>query len=67
MLFVDFRNQLTDQLRCIEFRLDVETYLLSELQDFYKRRAEVEERYAADLRKLIDVHIERTKNTDKTK
>lgn len=49
---LDIRQQLADQLRCLETRTDVETAILSEIQDYFKRRADIELDYSRNLEKL---------------
>jgi len=50
---LDVRQQLSDQLRCLDTRLDGHVSLLSELHDFYRRRAEVELEYSRSMDKLV--------------
>jgi hypothetical protein len=41
----DIRIQLNDQLRCLDLRLESQQGLLAEIQDVFKRRAEIELNY----------------------
>ena len=41
MLIVEIRNQFAEQLRCLEQRTETQVALINELQDFFRRRAEV--------------------------
>ena len=43
--FSDIRIQLNDQLRCLDGRLESQQGLLAEIQDVFKRRAEIELNY----------------------
>jgi len=49
----DVRQQLSDQLRCLDARLDGHVSLLAELHDFYRRRSEVELEYSRNMDKLV--------------
>ena len=46
------RLQLNDQLRCLDSRLEAQQGQLVELQDIFRRRAEIELNYSRDLEKL---------------
>ena len=50
--FADVRLQLNDQLRCLDSRLEAQQGQLVELQDIFRRRAEIELNYSRDLEKL---------------
>ena len=52
-LFADVRQQLGDQLRCLDARLDGHVSLLGDLHDFYRRRSEVELEYSRSMDKLV--------------
>jgi SLIT-ROBO Rho GTPase activating protein len=49
----DVRQQLTDQLKCLDSRLESHVAMLGELQEFYKRRSEVELEYSRGMDKLV--------------
>ena len=54
-LFVDatdIRSQLNEQLRCLDVRMETQVSVVGELQDFFRRRAEVELDYSKNLDKL---------------
>ncbi|ESO99728.1 hypothetical protein LOTGIDRAFT_141691, partial [Lottia gigantea] len=55
----DIRQQLCDQLKGLEVKLDVQTAIVSELQEFFRRRAEVEMEYSKSLDKLVRQMITR--------
>ncbi len=61
------RQQLSEQLKCLDQRLDAHVTLVGDLQDFYKRRAEVELDYARAIDKLVKQITARQKTTDKQK
>ncbi len=44
--------QLNEQLKCLDGRLDAQLSLVSEFQDVFKRRAEIEAGYSRELDKL---------------
>ncbi|KAK5639424.1 hypothetical protein RI129_011916 [Pyrocoelia pectoralis] len=53
MLFVpDIRLQLNEQLRCLDLRMEAQVALVTELQDFFRRRGELELDYSKNLDKL---------------
>ena len=51
-LFSDLRFQLQEQLKSLDGRVETQVALTSELQDFFRRRAEVELEYSRSLDKL---------------
>ncbi|XP_025107166.1 SLIT-ROBO Rho GTPase-activating protein 3-like isoform X1 [Pomacea canaliculata] len=55
----DIRQQLCDQLKCLDVKLDTEVSIVYELQEFFRRRAEVELDYARNLDKLVKQMITR--------
>ncbi|XP_045027410.1 SLIT-ROBO Rho GTPase-activating protein 1 isoform X2 [Daphnia magna] len=48
----DIRTQLNEQLRCLDYRMETQISVVGELQDFFRRRAEVELDYSKNLDKL---------------
>lgn len=52
LLFSDIRLQLNEQLRCLDVRMESQVSLIQELQDFFRRRGEVELDYSRSLDKL---------------
>lgn len=48
----DIRLQLNEQLRCLDIRVESQISLIQELQEFYRRRGEVELDYSKSLEKL---------------
>lgn len=50
--FTDIRLQLNEQLRCLDVRLESQVSLIQELQDYFRRRSEVELDYSRSLDKL---------------
>lgn len=51
-LLTDIRLQLNEQLRCLDIRVESQISLIQELQEFYRRRGEVELDYSKSLEKL---------------
>ena len=51
-LSADIRLQLNEQLRCLDIRVESQISLIQELQEFYRRRGEVELDYSKSLEKL---------------
>lgn len=51
-LITDIRLQLNEQLRCLDVRMEAQVALLTELQDFFRRRGELELDYSKNLDKL---------------
>ena len=60
------KNQLNEGLKCLEQRLDTQISIIFELQDFFKKRAEVELQYSKDLDKLVK-QISARHKSDKSK
>jgi len=48
----DIRMQLSEQLRCLDVRMESQVAVVTELQDYFRRRAEVELDYSKNLDKL---------------
>ncbi|XP_076469342.1 SLIT-ROBO Rho GTPase-activating protein 1-like [Babylonia areolata] len=55
----NIRQQLYDQLKCLDVKLETEVSIVGELQEFFRRRAEVELDYARNLDKLVKQMITR--------
>ena len=52
LFMTDIRTQLNEQLRCLDYRMETQISVVGELQDFFRRRAEVELDYSKNLDKL---------------
>eukprot|EP00096_Caligus_rogercresseyi_P000876 TRINITY_DN1143_c0_g1_i7.p1 TRINITY_DN1143_c0_g1~~TRINITY_DN1143_c0_g1_i7.p1 ORF type:complete len:1149 (+),score=380.76 TRINITY_DN1143_c0_g1_i7:406-3852(+) len=48
----DIRLQLADQFKSLDGRLEIQQSIVSEIQDIFRRRAEIESNYSRDLDKL---------------
>ena len=51
--FADIRQQLAEQLKCLENRLEIQSAMVAEMQEFYRRKAELETEYSRNLEKLV--------------
>ncbi|KAL4227144.1 SLIT-ROBO Rho GTPase-activating protein 1 [Mactra antiquata] len=49
----DIRQQLAEQLKCLESRLEVQIAMVQEIQEFYRRKADLEAEYSRNLEKLV--------------
>ncbi|CAN7939703.1 unnamed protein product [Ixodes hexagonus] len=52
MSIADIRQQLGEQLKCLDVRLETQVALVGEMQDYFRRRAEVELEYSRALDKM---------------
>ncbi|KAK9758819.1 Variant SH3 domain [Popillia japonica] len=52
LVFNNIRLQLNEQLRCLDMRMEAQVALVTELQDFFRRRGELELDYSKNLDKL---------------
>lgn len=50
--FSDIRGQLLDQLKCLDDRKEQQTAIIGELQEYFRRRADVENEYSKSLDRL---------------
>ncbi|XP_044764858.1 SLIT-ROBO Rho GTPase-activating protein 1-like isoform X3 [Coccinella septempunctata] len=53
LVFNNIRLQLNEQLRCLDLRMEAQVALVTELQDFFRRRGELELDYSKNLDKLV--------------
>ena len=49
---LEIRFQLNEQLKCLEQRIETQLSILSEIQEYFRRRADVELDYAKNLDNL---------------
>ncbi len=59
--FADIRVQLNDQLKCLDGRLEIQQGIVTEFQDIFRRRAEIELNYSKELDKLSKAITNRNK------
>ena len=52
---------MSDQLGCLDFRMESKLSLLAEFQEFFKKRGEVEYEYARSLERLCEKFERNTK------
>ena len=64
--FADIRVQLNEQLKCLDGRLETQQSLVSEVQDIFRRKAEIESNYSKELNKLAN-HIANRNKEQKQK
>ena len=53
-LCAEIRNQLVEQFRCLEQQSESRLQLLQDLQDFFRRKAELQLEYSRGLDKLAE-------------
>lgn len=53
--------KLQSQLRCLEEKVEHQTSMVSEIQEFFKRRSEIELDYSQKLEKLAKTFLARQK------
>ncbi|PAA51283.1 hypothetical protein BOX15_Mlig009824g3 [Macrostomum lignano] len=63
----ELRVQLAEQQRLIDNRIEWESAMLLELNEFYRRRAEIEEQYSKDLKKLFQSRVEKLRLLERTR
>ncbi|KAL3316075.1 SLIT-ROBO Rho GTPase-activating protein 1 [Cichlidogyrus casuarinus] len=49
----EIKGQLGEQLKCLEAKLEVDNSVLQELQDFYRKRSALEQKYCESLNDLV--------------
>ena len=59
---LEIRSQFEDHLECLDTRLEQQKKEIYDIQDYFKRRAEIEKRYSKDL-ETLDKHM-RNKHRD---
>ncbi len=51
-ILLEIRFQLNEQLKCLEQRIETQLAILAEIQEYFRRRADVELDYAKNLDNL---------------
>ncbi|XP_051911862.1 SLIT-ROBO Rho GTPase-activating protein 1b isoform X4 [Hippocampus zosterae] len=59
----DVRAQLAEQQRCLEQQTEMRVQLLQDLQDFFRKKAEIETEYSRNLEKLAERFMAKTRST----
>ncbi|CAH2220941.1 SLIT-ROBO Rho GTPase-activating 2 isoform X3 [Pelobates cultripes] len=57
----EIRAQLMEQLKCLDQQCDLRTQLLQDLQDFFRKKAEIEMDYSRNLEKLTERFLSKTR------
>lgn len=60
-ILADIQTKLQAQLKCLEEKLECQTSMVSEVQEFFKRRAEIEMDYSIKLEKLAKHFVTKQK------
>lgn len=60
---LDVRAQLVEQQRCLEQQTEMRVQLLQDLQDFFRKKAEIETEYSRNLEKLAERFMAKTRST----
>uniref|UniRef100_A0A665VUR4 SLIT-ROBO Rho GTPase activating protein 3 n=1 Tax=Echeneis naucrates TaxID=173247 RepID=A0A665VUR4_ECHNA len=61
-LIRDIRNQLVEQFKCLEQQSESRIQLLQDLQEFFRRKAEIELEYSRSLEKLAERFSSKIRN-----
>uniref|UniRef100_A0A452HJW7 SLIT-ROBO Rho GTPase-activating protein 2 n=1 Tax=Gopherus agassizii TaxID=38772 RepID=A0A452HJW7_9SAUR len=57
------RTQLIEQLKCLDQQCELRVQLLQDLQDFFRKKAEIEMDYSRNLEKLAERFLAKTRST----
>ncbi|XP_010285851.1 PREDICTED: SLIT-ROBO Rho GTPase-activating protein 2, partial [Phaethon lepturus] len=60
---VEIRAQLVEQLKCLDQQCELRVQLLQDLQDFFRKKAEIEMDYSRNLEKLAERFLAKTRST----
>nr|XP_055214060.1 SLIT-ROBO Rho GTPase-activating protein 1 isoform X3 [Gorilla gorilla gorilla] len=61
--FTEIRAQLVEQQKCLEQQTEMRVQLLQDLQDFFRKKAEIETEYSRNLEKLAERFMAKTRST----
>ncbi|KAM6981008.1 LOW QUALITY PROTEIN: SLIT-ROBO Rho GTPase-activating protein 2 [Aplochiton taeniatus] len=59
----EIRAQLVEQLKCLDQQCELRVQLLQDLQDFFRKKAEIEVDYSRNLEKLAERFLAKTRST----
>ncbi|XP_061583625.1 SLIT-ROBO Rho GTPase-activating protein 2 isoform X2 [Cololabis saira] len=59
----EIRAQLVEQLKCLDQQCELRVQLLQDLQDFFRKKAEIEMDYSRNLEKLTERFLTKTRST----
>lgn len=57
----EIRAQLTEQMKCLDQQCELRVQLLQDLQDFFRKKAEIEMDYSRNLEKLAERFLAKTR------
>uniref|UniRef100_A0A2K6LKI4 SLIT-ROBO Rho GTPase-activating protein 1 n=1 Tax=Rhinopithecus bieti TaxID=61621 RepID=A0A2K6LKI4_RHIBE len=60
---LEIRAQLVEQQKCLEQQTEMRVQLLQDLQDFFRKKAEIETEYSRNLEKLAERFMAKTRST----
>ena len=60
---VEIRAQLVEQQKCLDQQTDMRVQLLQDLQDFFRKKSEIEMEYSRNLEKLAERFMAKTRST----
>uniref|UniRef100_A0A8C4LJI9 SLIT-ROBO Rho GTPase-activating protein 1 n=1 Tax=Equus asinus asinus TaxID=83772 RepID=A0A8C4LJI9_EQUAS len=63
LLSLEIRAQLVEQQKCLEQQTEMRVQLLQDLQDFFRKKAEIETEYSRNLEKLAERFMAKTRST----
>uniref|UniRef100_A0A3B4T2A0 SLIT-ROBO Rho GTPase-activating protein 1 n=1 Tax=Seriola dumerili TaxID=41447 RepID=A0A3B4T2A0_SERDU len=63
ILGVKIRAQLVEQQKCLDQQTEMRVQLLQDLQDFFRKKAEIEMEYSRNLEKLAERFMAKTRST----
>lgn len=59
----EIRAQLVEQQKCLDQQTEMRVQLLQDLQDFFRKKAEIETEYSRNLEKLAERFMAKTRST----
>lgn len=59
----EIRAQLVEQQKCLDQQTEMRVQLLQDLQDFFRKKAEIELEYSRNLEKLAERFMAKTRST----
>uniref|UniRef100_A0A668SZR1 SLIT-ROBO Rho GTPase-activating protein 1 n=1 Tax=Oreochromis aureus TaxID=47969 RepID=A0A668SZR1_OREAU len=59
----EIRTQLVEQQKCLDQQTEMRVQLLQDLQDFFRKKAEIEMEYSRNLEKLAERFMAKTRST----
>uniref|UniRef100_A0A7N6B6R8 SLIT-ROBO Rho GTPase-activating protein 1 n=1 Tax=Anabas testudineus TaxID=64144 RepID=A0A7N6B6R8_ANATE len=59
----EIRAQLVEQLKCLDQQCELRVQLLQDLQDFFRKKSEIEMDYSRNLEKLAERFLTKTRST----